>query len=109
MISAAKPAAANTHQLIVILYAKFSSHELIAYHATGKAMIEAINTKPKNSFDTNTKISGTDAPRTFLTPISFVLLKVANIASPNNPRHATKMANAEKIPKALLNNCSFSY
>jgi hypothetical protein len=50
-----------------------------------------------------------DAPRTFLIPISFVLLSAVNDVNPNNPRQARNMAMAVKDVKLLLNRISVLY
>src|SRR5215203_3697179 len=103
------PAVKNIHQSMSTRYEKSCNHLCITHQATGKAITLAINTSLTKSFDTSNKILETDAPRTFRTPISFVRCTVENMASPNNPRHATKMATAAKKPKTFPNNCSFWY
>ena len=45
----------------------------MAYHAMGDAMMMDITTNARNSFDNNAVMLNTDAPNTFLTPISFIL------------------------------------
>src|SRR5688572_16669593 len=69
---AIEPAKANTHQLIFIRYVKSCSHLCITHHARGNAIKLAIITNLIKSFDNNMRIFDTEAPRTFLTPISFV-------------------------------------
>jgi hypothetical protein len=46
-----KPAAPKIHHVTVVLYAKFWSHGLIPIHAGGEAMIKAISTSHKKSFE----------------------------------------------------------
>ena len=43
-----------------------------------------------------------EAPKTFLTPISFVLLSVTKAARPSRPKHAIKIAIIENMPAILL-------
>lgn len=50
------PAITNTQALICILYAKSCSHILIAHHATGTEIMNAIATSNRNSFDTSSSI-----------------------------------------------------
>ncbi|MEJ7829990.1 MAG: hypothetical protein WKF91_17405 [Segetibacter sp.] len=69
---ASNPAVANTHQEIFILYAKPSSHLLIAHHAIGVAITIATHTSFIKSLDNNCTMLPIDAPKTFLTPISLV-------------------------------------
>ena len=76
MIIIDSPHTANTHQLIEVRYAKSSSHLFIAHHASGAAIINASITNCKKSFDSKVTICETDAPNTFLTPISFTLCVV---------------------------------
>src|SRR5690349_20195141 len=51
MVSATIGSRANTHQLILIRYAKSSSHLFIKYHATGDATSNDIRTSLRKSFD----------------------------------------------------------
>src|SRR6185436_11716409 len=69
---AVNPATANIHQLILIRYAKSSSHLFIAHHAIGDAMMMAIITSLRKSVESIFVISCTDAPKTFLIPISLI-------------------------------------
>src|SRR5689334_5854615 len=103
------PAMANTHQLILIRYAKSCSQLFIKYHATGEATTNAITTKRRNSFESNSTRPFTVAPKTFLIPISFSLLCAAYVASPNNPRQPTKMATAVNIQTSNNNFSSLLY
>src|SRR5436190_22153654 len=66
------PAIINTHQPIEIRYAKSCNHLFMKYQASGAAMIKAITTSFKKSFDNNFTITGKVAPRTFRIPIYFV-------------------------------------
>ena len=68
-----KPATANTHHSIFILYAKSFIHLFITHHATGDATRMEINTSFRKSLDNIITILLTEAPTTFLIPISFVL------------------------------------
>ncbi len=73
IISMQMPLIKNIHQLNGILNAKSCSQLFEKYHATGMAIIEAININLAKFFESNTMICITDAPNTFLMPISFVL------------------------------------
>src|SRR6187401_1101998 len=86
------PASINIHQPMFTLNAKSRNHVFIAHHANGKATILESKMSLRKLFDNNRTIPDTEAPKTFLTPISFVRWIVANMVSPNKPRQATKMA-----------------
>src|SRR5664279_4722907 len=62
-------ASTNTHQLIFILYAKSCNHLFVINQATGDAIINAINTSFKKSFDNRETIPVTVAPSTLRMPI----------------------------------------
>src|SRR5215204_5009378 len=66
------PAKINIHQPILTLNAKSCSQEFIAHHANGKAMTADNKISLRKLFDNNRTILEIEAPRTFLTPISFV-------------------------------------
>src|SRR5688572_26430757 len=66
------------------------------YQASGDAMINAITTSFKKSFDSRVAIFGTEAPNTFLMPISFRRASAIYVARPNKPRQDMKMANTAK-------------
>src|SRR6185503_2703295 len=70
----------NTVHPILVLYAKSCSHLFMAHHATGEAMTIAMNTSFRNSLDNIPTILPTVAPKTFLTPISFVRCSALNVA-----------------------------
>jgi len=59
-------------------------------------MIFDIITSIINCFESIAIIPGTEAPRIFLIPISFVFCSVVNETSPNKPRQEIKIARAEK-------------
>ncbi len=72
------------------------------YQAMGDAISKAININTKKSLDSNRIIMGTEAPSTFLIPISFVLFTAASAANPNKPRHARKIEMPPAHPTMLL-------
>src|SRR4051812_12469210 len=98
------PQTANTHQLISVRYTKSCSHLFITNHAMGEAIVNASNTNDKRSFDNKETICVTDAPNTFLTPISFVLVLVVYITNPNKPRQLMKI----QSPADQFNNLAMS-
>src|SRR5688572_4420189 len=104
-----RPAMTNTDQWIFILYAKSSSHLFMKYQATGNAMIEATRVSFRKSFDNNATTFGTEAPKTFRTPISFVLFSAINALRPNKPRQAMKIENAANMLNILPSLCSERY
>ena len=99
----------NIHQFIVIRYAKSCSHLFIKYQATGNASTEAINVSFTKSLDNNVTTLGTEAPNTFLTPISFVLFSAMNALKPNKPKQAMKIESAANTLKMLPNLFSERY
>ena len=58
-------------------YAKSCSHLFMKYHASGEAITKAMITSFKKSLLINPTMPDTDAPNTFLIPISFVLFTTA--------------------------------
>ena len=56
------PAAANTSQLIFILYAKSCNHLCIAHQAKGNAMMKAITTSFRKLMDNRPTTLKMDAP-----------------------------------------------
>ena len=70
--TAVTPATKNIHQFILIRYAKSFSHSCMKYQASGAAMIKERNTNFKKSIDNKLTIFETEAPMTFLIPISLV-------------------------------------
>src|SRR5579871_1005501 len=95
----------NIPAVILILYAKFFSHAFIAHHANGKAISTATKTSFKKSLDNIIVILFTDAPTTFLMPISFCLFCAVKAASPNNPRQEMIIA---IVAKYLESTATFS-
>src|SRR6187401_437468 len=65
------PASINIHQPMFTLNAKSRNHVFIAHHANGKAMAPDNKISLRKLFDNNSTILEIEAPRTFLTPISF--------------------------------------
>src|SRR5689334_14944341 len=94
--SAIKPAAINTHQLMVIRYAKFSSQLFMKYHANGEAISIDNKTSPKKSFESKPTMPETLAPSTLRIPISFTLRSTTNVDKPNKPKHAMSNDKPEK-------------
>ena len=92
IITASKPVAINIHALILVRYAKSLSQLFVAYHAMGEARINAITTSLIKSFESNNTRLETDAPNTFLTPISLNRCCTVYADSPNNPKQASAIA-----------------
>src|ERR1700744_647329 len=80
---------AKTHQLILVRKAKLCSHLFITYHAIGKAITEAMITSFIKSVESMVTTLLTEAPNTFLIPISFMRRSPVYMASPNTPKKAT--------------------
>ena len=96
IIETINPEPIKIQTLIVVLYAKFSSHLIMMYQAIGQAIRNAViklNIKPL--FNVNIT-SHTCAPLIFLIPISFTLLSHKKIERLNIPRIAMVMAIREK-------------
>lgn len=72
MSTAMVAARGKTHQAIVVRYAKSCSQVCIANQAMGEAMIRAMATRRRNSFESRPTMVETEAPSTFLMPISLV-------------------------------------
>lgn len=68
------------------------------YHATGVATSNDITTSVKKSFDNKEVIFNTDAPNTFLIPISLILFSAIYAARPNNPKHDIRIVNPANNP-----------
>ncbi len=66
------------------------------YQATGHAMIFAMRISMTISVESNFRMFGMEAPNTFLIPISLMRCSVLNVARPNNPSDAMKMASPLK-------------
>ena len=69
-------------------------------------MILAINTRMMNSLDIYLTTLATDAPRTFLIPISLVRCSAVNEDSPNIPRQEIKRARIVKTAMIFPGACS---
>jgi hypothetical protein len=100
------PAIIKIHQGILIRYAKSCNHLCMKYQATGKAIMAAISTSFKKSFERSVTIVLTSAPKTFLIPISFIRWVMANAERPNRPRQAMKIAMHAKMVKIFPCLCS---
>ena len=92
MSADSNPASTNTHPLIVIRYAKSCSQLFIKYQATGTATSKAAATIISKSLDNRYTIPDTDAPNTFLTPISLVRWTAKKEISPERPRQLITIA-----------------
>ena len=84
-----------------ILYSKFSSQWYIYHQAIGKAIRQEINTSCRKSFDSSETKLCTDAPSTFLIPISFIRCCVVKEAKPKRPRQEINIARIENIEAKL--------
>ena len=69
------------------------------YAEIGTATTNAVMTNFRKSLLNKPTTEATLAPNTFLTPISLVLDSTVNIAKPNRPKHAIKIANPEAVLK----------
>src|ERR1043165_7219358 len=85
-------------QCILVRKAYPSNHLPIVIQANGTAITNAITSSTANSLYNNLKILNTDAPNTFLMPISLVRCIVVNEARPNKPKQATNIANTVNNP-----------
>ena len=72
----------------------------------GEAMTMAINTSNRKSLESKAVILTTDAPNTFRIPISLVRDSTVNVANPNSPKQAIKIAHSEAVVKIRLYCCS---
>ena len=70
MVKAVSPAKTNIHQLMVVRYAKPSSHFPMAYHEMGTAMANAKATHLIKSLLKSARIWAIEAPFTLRIPIS---------------------------------------
>ncbi len=86
------PAIKNIHTLILIRYSKSFNHRCIKYQARGEAITSAMNTGFKKSFDNKVTIPVTDAPNTFLIPISFILCLAISVEREYSPRQLIMIA-----------------
>src|SRR5688572_7902 len=109
IITTIKPAAANIHAEIEVWYAKFSNQLLIIYHAMGTAINIEMKINLKKSFDNITAMPFTDAPNTFLIPISFTFCVAACKINPYNPRHAISKDIIEEYIRIFEKRCSAKY
>ncbi len=94
-IAVTAPAKINIHHGIPILKTKSCNHLCKPHQAMGKATNAAIAMSFKKSIDNMPTILLTDAPSTFLIPISFVRFTTIKVANPNNPMQAIKMDKTE--------------
>jgi hypothetical protein len=109
IINERNPARTNIHQLIFIRYAKSRNQLCMTNHAIGEAITKAIITSLMKSLDNNKTILDTDAPNTFLMPISLVRCDVANNDNPNKPRHAMRIAKQAKTANTFQKRRSLLY
>ena len=91
------PPIKNKHQLNSILYAKFSSHLCMKYHAIGVAIANAIMISNTNSFVNKYTMFDAVAPNTFLMPTSLIRCSAMNDANPYKPRQLRNIAMPAKI------------
>lgn len=89
--------------------AKFLNHEFRINHAIGQAIKFDIMRMLKNPFINNVRISETDAPNTFLIPISFVRRIENNEVTAHMPMQLIIIVSMEKIQRKLLRKTSFLY
>ena len=77
------------------------------------AMINAISTSTRKSFDKSVVMSDMEAPSTFLMPISLILFSAIYVAKPKSPRQEIKMVkpanNAAKVPVLFSESNFFAY
>ena len=71
------PAITNIHQYIFVRYAKSLSQLFIIHQETGIAIKDAISTNLMKSFESIDTIPETEAPNTFLIPISLMRCSAA--------------------------------
>src|SRR6185503_15518464 len=90
------PAITNTKGVMLMRYAKPCSQLCIIHHDTGNAINKEMPTSFKKSFDNIVVMLVTDAPTTFLIPISFLLFCAVKAAKPNKPRQEIIMAKPAK-------------
>ena len=106
---AAMPAITNAVQPIFILKAKSCNHLFTPHYANGAAIANEMQTRMIKSFVSKETILDTEAPRTFLTPISFTRCCAANVISPQRPRQEISIVSTENILKRLYNLASSLY
>ncbi len=82
---------------IVVLYTKFSIQSERKYQVSGRAMALATTSKIINSLISKKETAPTDAPSTFLIPISFDLRSAVNEINPKVPKQAMIMARTVKM------------
>ena len=90
-----RPKPANIHTDSVTLYGYRCNHLSAPIHTAGIATINATTTNRRKSLDTSATMTPGEAPKTFRTPISFVLFSTENTDSPNSPTHEIKMVTRE--------------
>lgn len=91
----ASPTPANIQKDTVTRYGYRCNHLSAPIHTTGTATTNATITSRRKSFETNAAMIPGEAPRTFRTPISFVLLSTENTDNPKSPTHEIKMVTTE--------------
>gem|GEM_PF-2388851 len=94
---------------IFTLKAKTSNQLVMEYQIIGTAIINANTTNLANCMVSSNIIFATDAPNTFLIPISLVLFPAVKAARPNSPTQAMMIASMAKIPNILPDVCSDLY
>src|SRR6266496_3226211 len=105
-LRAAIDAVRKITQSAFTLYAKLLSQLSIANHAIGTAITTAININLVNPVDNRYTTLNTEAPNTFLTPISFVRCSAINADKPYNPIQEIKIASIANTLKRLPMRCS---
>jgi hypothetical protein len=92
----------KTPGLIVTLNEKLFSHLVMKYIVTGTDITEAMQTRTRFDFRKDKIIVLPELPKTFLTPISFVLDRPMKSTNPNNPNAAISRVNRAKIVTIVL-------
>ena len=106
---AINPGNASIHHSIFIRYAKSSSQVFIANQATGMAMIVAMATNCIKFLPNIIVTEATEAPNTFLIPISFTRCAVVKITRPSKPRQAITKAKMVNTRDSCSCFCSAEY
>src|SRR5580704_9649171 len=96
------PAAnASTHHSIATRYGYHCNHLYIANQATGAANAKESSTSIRKSLLNNVAIPATEAPNTFLTPISLIRFSAIYVANPNNPRQEINTVSPANNPASV--------
>jgi hypothetical protein len=103
------PVSANTPIPRSVRKANCSSQSAMNRYAGGENKTTETATKSPISRVSRYTTCGAEAPRTLLTPISRRLRWTVNVARPERPRHATRIARAAIEPKTRPNVCSDAY